>query len=62
MKSIFASKIFWVNLLGGVGMIANVLPPKIAGPVMAALTIALRFVTNQPVGLFPDESIKKKAP
>ena len=55
-KSLFASKTFWVNLLGGVASVAGTyggyIPPKYAPAVMAAGGIAnilLRTVTSQPV-------------
>jgi hypothetical protein len=55
-KSIFASKTFWVNALGGIvttsGLASGYIPPKYAPAVVATGTIAnilLRLVTNQPI-------------
>lgn len=57
-KSLFASKTFWVNLLGGIGTVAGAyggfIPPQYAPIVMGAGAIAnilLRMVTHQPVTL-----------
>lgn len=59
-KSLFQSKTFWVNLLGGivtaVGTYADVIPPKYAPIIMAVGGIAniiLRTVTNQGVTILP---------
>jgi len=51
MKSIFQSKTFWANVLGIAVMFANVLPPKYSGMALAAINIALRTVTTEPVTL-----------
>lgn len=58
MKSIFHSKTFWVNLLGGIASVAGtasgVIPPHYVPVVMAAGGIAnilLRLVTSQPVSM-----------
>jgi hypothetical protein len=55
-KSIFASKTFWVNVLGGIAsgsaLATGYLPPKYAPAVVSAGAIAnilLRFATNQPI-------------
>lgn len=58
MKSIFASKTFWWNLLSGAGTILGLLSgvlPMGAAPILAgintAVNIGLRFLTNTPVSL-----------
>ncbi len=55
-KSIFASKTFWVNALGGIattsGLATGYIPPKYAPAVVATGAIAnvlLRLLTNQPI-------------
>lgn len=55
-KSLFASKTFWVNLLGGIGGAAatygGYIPPKYAPAVLAVggcANIILRALTNQGV-------------
>lgn len=55
MKSIFASKTFWLNLLGGAISIgaSGVIPPKYSMPTMAVANIAVRLLTNQGAFLIP---------
>ena len=61
-KSLFQSRTFWVNLLGGIGsvtgMVSGFIPPSVAPYVMGAGAIAnilLRLVTSQPVSLSGSE-------
>lgn len=58
MKSIFASKTFWFNLLTGAGTVlgtaSGMVPPPALPYVAAAsalINIGLRFVTTQPVSV-----------
>ena len=51
-KSIFASKTFWLNLVGAVVIVAQALPEKYSVPTLALLNILNRFLTDQPVTLF----------
>jgi hypothetical protein len=58
VKSIFASKTFWINLLGGVaattGTLTGVIPAKYTPAIVATGSIAnilLRLVTNQGVSV-----------
>jgi hypothetical protein len=51
MKSIFASKTFWANVLALAAVIAGVLPPKYAAVVMPLVNVLLRFVTDSEVTL-----------
>ena len=46
-KSIFASKTFWLNVLGIATAYAGVLPPKYAAPTLAVANIAVRLITSQ---------------
>ena len=49
-KSIFLSKTFWLNVIGiGLTWAGQIPNPEIAMYVLAALNIANRFLTNQPV-------------
>lgn len=55
-KSLWKSKTFWFNLLGGIaqvlGLAAGFIPPSAApylAGAQAAVNIGLRVVTNQPV-------------
>ena len=52
MKSIFASKTFWLNLLSGIAVVSGLIPANpytiVAG---AVANIILRTVTNQPVSV-----------
>lgn len=51
MKSIFASKTFWVNVLTiAAGYVGNI-PSKYGLPAAGIINIVLRFLTNQPVSL-----------
>lgn len=58
MKSIFASKTFWVNLIAAVAMIgqaasgqAVVAEPETQATLLALANIVLRFVTKEAVSL-----------
>lgn len=51
MKSIFASKTAWINVLGLILTYGGYLPEKYAAPVMTVANIALRFLTSRPVSL-----------
>ena len=56
MKSIFQSKTFWVNVLGAGAAVLNGplgadVPPEALAAIVAALNIAVRFVTSEPVSL-----------
>ena len=51
-KSLFLSKTFWLNVLGLAVTVGNILPQKWAVPVLAIANIGMRFITNQPAGLF----------
>lgn len=51
MKSIFASKTFWLNVLGMASMYGNLLPPKYAVPTLAVANIANRFLTSTAVSI-----------
>ena len=55
MKSIFASKTFWFNVLtAGAGFLGSgSLPSKWALPVAGIINIILRAVTSQPVSILP---------
>jgi hypothetical protein len=54
-KSIFASKTFWLNVLGGAATIlsysADILPPHYAALALAAANVLNRLFTKQPVHL-----------
>ena len=52
-KHLFASKTFWLNILGLATTVGGLLPQKYAVPVLAIANIGLRLITNQPVGIFP---------
>lgn len=49
-KSIFASKTFWLNVLGVVAMVIPGLniPAAVMAPVMAGLNVGTRLLTNGP--------------
>ena len=49
MKTLFASKTFWANVLALAAHYAVDLPPKYAVPVLAVVNIALRYVTSESV-------------
>ena len=51
-KNLFASKTFWLNVLGLALTLGNVLPQKWGMPVLAVANIGMRLITNQPAGLF----------
>jgi len=51
MKSIFASKTLWLNILGAVATYSGMLPTKYAGPTMAVANIGMRFLTNSSVNI-----------
>jgi hypothetical protein len=51
IKSIFASKTFWLNVAGTALTYGGALPPKYSIPVMAVANIANRFLTNGSVNL-----------
>lgn len=51
-KSIFASKTFWLNVIGAVTVVVTALPEKYSVPAMALLNIVNRLFTDQPVTLF----------
>jgi hypothetical protein len=55
MKSIFASKTFWLNLLGGAISIgaSGIIPPKYSMPTMAVANIGMRLLTNQAAYVVP---------
>lgn len=55
-KSFWTSKTFWVNLIAAGGLIyqgvtgTNIgLPPETQGWILAAVNIALRLITKQPI-------------
>jgi len=50
-KNIFASKTFWLNVIGVGVSVTGMLPEKYALPTLGVLNIANRFLTNQPVTL-----------
>ena len=51
MKSIFASKTFWLNVIGTAATFTPFFPPKVAMVAMPALNIANRFLTSDSVNL-----------
>jgi hypothetical protein len=52
MKSIFKSKTFWVNVLGGVGTFTGYLPQTPTTLyIMMAANLVLRVITNGPVSV-----------
>jgi hypothetical protein len=60
-KSIWQSKTFWANLVGGFVAVAPVLgidlgmdtetQATVVGGIMAVVNVVLRLMTNKPVGL-----------
>lgn len=48
-KSIFASKTLWINIVGIVVAIAQVLPPKYSVPAIGIANIINRLFTDTPV-------------
>jgi hypothetical protein len=63
MKSLFSTKTFWFNVLSGLGLfialpeLTSVVPPAYVRYVVlanAAINIALRYITTQPVNLMGD--------
>ena len=68
-KSIFASKTFWANLLGGllqvIGLASGAIPPQYAPYLAAAqgiLNIILRLLTNQPVHIVTPQTVTQSEP
>lgn len=55
-KNIFLSKTFWANIAGLTLTVAGVLPAKYAAPAMAVANVVLRFLSNQPVYVFQQNS------
>lgn len=57
MKSIFKSKTFWVNVLGGVTTVLSTLPLTSKAVVIggAVVNIVLRILTTQPVSVLPQK-------
>ena len=53
-KSIIKSKTFWFNVLTLALTVAEFLPAKAAGIIIPAGNVALRFVTENPVGIFSE--------
>ena len=69
MKSIFASKTFWVNALTSVISMGTYLVDSsiftdnpefvaIAGTIIGALNVALRLITKEPVSIKKIEEVK----
>ena len=56
-KSLFKSKIFWINVLTGCvelsGALGGFLPPGALQLATNVLNIAVRLVTSQPVSVLP---------
>lgn len=52
-KNIFASKTFWLNVLGIAATVGGFLPQKYAVPVLGVANICIRILTNQAVTLLP---------
>lgn len=54
-KSLFASKLFWVNVLTAAADLAGVLPipPGVITPTLAVINVVLRIITTQPVHILP---------
>lgn len=53
MKSIFASRTFWMNLLGGAVAVAQLVPPKYSIPALAIANMGMRLISNQGVYVIP---------
>ena len=52
VKSIFASKTFWFNVLtAGAGVLGYLPQNKYTLPVIGVVNVLLRYVTNQPVSI-----------
>ena len=56
MKPILKTKTFWVNVFGAAAAVLNgplggVVPPEALAAAVAALNIAVRFVTDTPASL-----------
>lgn len=52
MKSLFASKTFWFNVLSAVVTIAGIIPANpVTTGIIAVGNVVLRLVTNQPVSV-----------
>jgi uncharacterized membrane protein len=66
MKSIFKSKTFWVNVLGGVGTFTGYLPQTpTTFYIMMAANLILRVLTTGPVsvlGVIADAPAPSEAP
>lgn len=57
-KSLWKSKTFWLNLLTATvavagGTYGEILPTKVAVPILAGANIAIRIFTSLPVTLIP---------
>ena len=52
-KSLFKSKIFWVNILTAANELLGVVPIPHAIGALAVVNIALRLITRQPVHMIP---------
>ncbi len=59
-KHLFMSKTFWANVGGLALTVAGILPQKWAVPVMAVANVILRIVSNQPVNIFPKDTLIKE--
>ncbi len=59
-KSLFTSKIFWLNVLSAAaeltGVLNGVLPAHALGIATTIINIGLRLVTDQPVHVLPQPS------
>lgn len=52
VKSIFASKTFWANVLtAGAGVLGYLPSNKYTIPIIGVVNVLLRYVTDQPVSL-----------
>lgn len=54
-KNIFASKTFWLNVLGVGQLVSGVIPldPAVTGLIMAGLNVGNRFLTKDSVHVMP---------
>jgi hypothetical protein len=57
-KSLFASKTFWLNIIGLAMTIGNILPQKWSVPVLVAANIGNRLITDGPAYLLPPSDTK----
>lgn len=55
VKSIFASKTFWLNVIGLASLFVPNLSPQYSMPILAVLNIANRFLTNGSVNIMGAE-------